>query len=209
MNSKPSLTRRTFLAATGAAAGGLVGSSFRDTNAAQADAPPKSTAAAKNDRPQSGPMMKLAEIFGPPESRLWRLVKQCGADHVVGTFSRIGEAGGVPNEKPWSFNSLARLKKAYEDAGFEFAVLESRPPTDKIKLALPGRDEQIKEVCELIRNMGQLHIPVWCYEWMPINNWTRTASEIRGRGGALVTGFDLTQLKAEPVTQYGKVTEEN
>jgi mannonate dehydratase len=154
-------------------------------------------------------MMKLAEIFGPPESRLWRLVKQCGADHVVGTFSRPGGSADAPGEKPWSYNSLARLKKAYEDGGFELAVIESRPPTDKIKLALPGRDEQIEDVCELIRNMGKLRIPVWCYEWMPVNNWTRTSSETRGRGGALVTAFDLAQLKGEPITQYGKVTDDD
>lgn len=209
MKPKRSVTRRTFLAATGAAASGLVGNSFHDANAAPAAAPRDDLPTARKENAPSGPVMKLAEIFGPPESRLWRLVKQCGADHVVGTFSRMGAAADSSNEKPWSYNSLARLKKAYEDGGFELAVIESRPPTDKIKLALPGRDEQIDDVCELIRNMGKLHIPVWCYEWMPVNNWTRTSSETRGRGGALVTSFDLAQLKGEPITQYEKVTEDD
>lgn len=196
------------MAAAGAAAGGLVSDSFRDANAAQVHST-KALAPAAKPSSLAGPLMKLAEMLGLPESRLWRLVKQCGADHVVGTFSRSGETTASSNEKPWGYAALERLKKAYDDGGFELAVIESRPPMDKIKLALPGRDEQIEDVCELIRNLGKLHVPVWCYEWMPVNNWTRTSSEIRGRGGALVTGFDLGQFKTEPVTQYGKVTEEN
>lgn len=153
--------------------------------------------------------MKIAEIFGPPEGLLWRLVKQCGADHVVGTFAGGWDKERTPDERPWSYKPLERLKKAYEAGGFELSVIEARPPTDKIKLGLPGRDEQIEQICELIRNMGKLHIPVWCYEWMPVNNWTRTATDIRGRGGAMVTGFDLSKLKAEPATQPAKLTEED
>ncbi len=151
-------------------------------------------------------MMKIAEIFGPAEHRLWQLVKQCGADCVVGTFSRSRD--GAAQEKPWSYAALAKLKKAYAEAGFELAVLESRPPTDKIKLGLPGRDEQIEDVCELIRNMGALRIPVWCYEWMPVFNWMRTATDIRSRGGALVTGFDFAQIKDKPLTEHGIVTDD-
>jgi mannonate dehydratase len=187
----------------------MAGHALAQATPDQANVSPKNAASSKKNNASSGPMMKLAEIFGPPESQLWRLVKQCGADHVVGTFSGGRDKERAPEEKPWSYEPLERLKKQYEEGGFEFAVLESRPPTDKIKLGLPGRDEQIEDVCELIRNLGKLHIPTWCYEWMPVKNWTRTATDIRGRGGALVTGFDLAKLKAEPITQYGKVTEDD
>ncbi|MBI3467670.1 MAG: mannonate dehydratase [Planctomycetes bacterium] len=63
-------------------------------------------------------------------------------------------------------------------------------------------------VCDLIRNMGKLEIPVWCYEWMPAFNWLRTDTAIPSRGGALVTGFDRTQIKDGPITEFGDVTEE-
>lgn len=152
--------------------------------------------------------MKLAEIFGPPEDKLWRLVKQCGADHVVGTFSGRWDKERTSDEMAWSYKPLERLKKAYEAGGFELAVIEARPPTDKVKLGLPGRDEQIEQVCELLRNMGKLHIPVWCYEWMPVINWLRTSTDIRSRGGALVTGFDFAKVKDQALTQYGTLAEE-
>jgi len=104
--------------------------------------------------------------------------------------------------------SLARVKSAYENAGFRLEVLESRPPLDKAKLGLPGRDEEIETVCELLRNMGRLGIPVWCSEWMPIFGWMRTATTIPERGGALVSGFDYDVMREAPLTPYGEVNEE-
>lgn len=152
--------------------------------------------------------MKLAEIFAPPQDPLWRLVKQCGADYVVGAFSGNWDHERAPGEKPWNYGPLKRLKAAYEKGGFDCRVIENRPPMDKIKLGLPGRDEQIEQVCELIRNMGTLGIEVWCYEWMPVFNWVRTATDLPSRGGALVTAFDRSKLEEKSITEYGKVTEE-
>ena len=154
-------------------------------------------------------MIEIAEVLPPEPTPLWRMAKQCGVDHVVGTFAIPGDPAGVhPEQRPWSYANLVRMKTAYHDGGFSLDVIESRPPLDRAKLGLAGRDEEIGYACELIRNMGRLGIPVWCTEWMPVLNWTRTSTAAPGRGGAMVTGFDNELMKNAPLTEAGVVTEE-
>jgi len=153
-------------------------------------------------------MIKIAEIFAPSETHLARIVKQCGIDDVVGVMD-FRQGLDVPKEDlPWSYMSLLRLKTAYEDAGFHFEVLESRPPMNKIKLGLPGKDQEMEYVIDLIRNLGRLGISTWCYEWMPVFNWMRTSTTVPARGGALATGYDHELMRNAPLTEYGIVSEE-
>ena len=87
-------------------------------------------------------------------------------------------------------------------------MIESRPPMEKIKLGLPGRDEEIDVICEFIRNMGALEIPVWCPAWMPILFVLRTSVTIPSRGGSQVSGYDHDYMKNAPLTEHGVITEE-
>jgi mannonate dehydratase len=153
--------------------------------------------------------MKIAEVLRPDPTSLWALVRQCGIEHVVGGFPRPASGDDLSGaEKPWHLEPLRKAQAAYSGGGFELAVIEARPPMEKIKLGLPGRDEEIDEVCALIRAMGELGIPVWCYEWMPVLNWIRTDLKLPSRGGALVTGFDIRDSEKMPTIDVGDLTED-
>ena len=81
-----------------------------------------------------------------------------------GTRGRIVQpvsGGKRRDEEPfWSCQSLARTKAVYENLGYQLSVIDSRPPMEQIKLAQPGRDEEVEVISEFIRNMGAVGILV-------------------------------------------------
>ncbi len=152
-------------------------------------------------------MIKLAMAISPKPGLEKTLLKQIGVDYAVGGIGLRPVPDAGDDEQPFSYSSLKRAKDAYRELGFTLSVIESRPPMEKIKLALPGRDEEIEVVQTLLRSMGALEIPVWCSEWMPILHVLRTSKTIPTRGGALVTGYDHELMRNEPLTDYGIVDE--
>ena len=152
-------------------------------------------------------MIRIAEVLAPEPSPLSRIVSQCGVSHVVAGIRLNPREGAGADAQPWSHMSLLRARQAYEDSGFKLAVIESRPPLNRAKLGLDGRDEEIDVACELIRNMGSLGIPVWCYEWMPLGV-LRTSRTTPSRGGALVTAYDHELLRDAPLSVCGEVPAE-
>jgi len=152
-------------------------------------------------------MMKIALSLSPNPGAMGVLARQCGIERAVSGFSLNPIPDANKEQQPWSHTSLARAKASYEAAGFKLEVIETRPPMEKAKLGLPGRDEEIEVVCELIRNMGAVGIPVWCPAWMPILMVLRTSRTIPARAGAQVTGYDHRQMD-DSLTEYGVITEE-
>ena len=141
-------------------------------------------------------MLEIAEFIAPTPSPVWKIARQAGVDLAVGGLPLDGDLG---EEAPWDFAPLQRMKRRYEEGGFTIAVIEARPPLNKAKRGLPGRDEEIATVCTLLESMGKLGIPVWCYEWMTDFNWVRTNKAKPSRGGSVVTAVDATDLPKEPM----------
>jgi len=143
----------------------------------------------------------------PPEpSALWTLASQMGLKYAVGGLPFDDPANG--DQHPWDYEPLLRTKQKYNQAGFELAVLESRPPYNLVKRGLPGRDAEIDVICTLIENMGKLGIPVWCYEWMTDFNWLRTNMATPSRGGSVVTSYDHAIMQRQPPSELGPIDDE-
>ncbi|WP_336799163.1 mannonate dehydratase [Kaistia sp. MMO-174] len=139
-------------------------------------------------------MLEIAEFISPTPTPVWKLAKQAGVDLAVGGLPSDDLR---PGEAPWDLAPLQRMKANYEANGFQLRVIEARPPLNRAKRGLPGRDEEIATVCTLLENMGTLGVPVWCYEWMTDFNWVRTNLATPSRGGSVVTSFDINDVPVD------------
>jgi mannonate dehydratase len=154
-------------------------------------------------------VIRFAEFLYPSPLPFWTTLQQVGIDCAVSTLDHSGQVlGRRPPDLPWEEGALRLLKQRYDDAGLELVGIEDSPPLDHARLGLPGRDEEIEHFCTLLRAMGKLGIPMLCYNWMAVIPWLRTSVALRGRGGALVTGFDHAVIKDLPPTWAGAVPEE-
>lgn len=100
-------------------------------------------------------------------------------------------------EKRWEYDDLARFKDACDQYGVIVEAMENLPISfyDKAMLGLDGRDEQIENVCESIRNLGRAGIPVLGYHFSPSFVWRTENHASVGRYGAKVQAFDLGKQK--------------
>ncbi len=80
----------------------------------------------------------------------------------------------VPVGEEWPLETILKLKGSIEEAGLELAVIESVPVHEDIKLGLPSRDRYIANYKKTLRNLGKAGVPVVCYNFMPVFDWTRS-----------------------------------
>jgi len=139
--------------------------------------------------------MKLALMLPVKSDNKWTLAKQIGVDHAI-TKAAPELSGALP---PWDYDSLSATVRRFRDAGFALAGLEGDQfDMSKIKLNLPGRDEDIDKYRQMLRNMGKLGIGLLCYNFMAGVGWFRTRFDLPERGGALTSEFNFSELPPEP-----------
>ena len=120
-----------------------------------------------------------------------------GRPERVAMARQMGVLGGVGG----GGRDVAATKRAYEEAGLEWTVLEGVNLT-RAQLGVEGRDEDISRFITLIRDCAAVGQRVICYNWMPAVSWSRSDNARVDRGGSLVTAFDLDKANPE-LTEYG------
>lgn len=113
---------------------------------------------------------------------------------IPGVSGIVSALYDVPVGEVWPRESLARLQGEIEAAGMTLAVVESIPVHEEIKLGLPGRDRWIANYQASVRHMGELGIPVLCYNFMPVFDWTRTALAMPLEDGSTALAYDHDAL---------------
>ena len=116
------------------------------------------------------------------------------SDHHLRLASQLGVSDVVIRFPGLEYSDLADLKTRIESFGLRVPVMEGYLPIEDIKLGGGRRDVEIEQMKTLIRNMGRAGIGLLCYNFIAGGDWARTSVNEKGRGGALVTGFDLSAL---------------
>src|SRR5271157_2565913 len=151
--------------------------------------------AAPDRHPPAGKAgIHLAHVVTPGQTSRLRLLKQIGVDSAIAGVG--GALAKVPRDQ--YLPTLRRIKADFLEEAIHVAGVESDPgPADKIKLGLPGRDEQIENYKAAIDALGRAEIPVLCYNWMAGLGWYRTRTDVPERGGALTSEFDYATAAAQ------------
>lgn len=148
--------------------------------------------------------MKLSFLFfGNKPDEKWQLCRQMGIRHAIAKLA----PNLTGNEPIDQITSLERSVATFAEHGFQLYGLEGDQfDMYRIKLGLPGREEDIERYCRMLENMGRLGIQMLCYNFMA-TGWYRTHRSLQERGGALVSGFQYETAKKEPISDYGEFSE--
>lgn len=107
----------------------------------------------------------------------------------------------------YDYESFARSKEIYEEQGFQLYGLEGdQLDMTRIKLGLPGKEEDVENYQRMLQNMGRLDVSFLCYNFM-YPGWYRTHKALPERGGALVSGFSYDATRQQPPDKYAPVSE--
>jgi mannonate dehydratase len=113
---------------------------------------------------------------------------------IPGVNGVVSALYDVPVGDVWPKAKLSALAEQVDAAGLALAVVESIPVHEDIKLGRPSRDKLVDQYAESVRHMGELGIPVLCYNFMPIFDWTRTDLAMVQPDGSTALAYDDAAL---------------
>ena len=120
---------------------------------------------------------------------------------IPGVRGIVSAVYDVPVGDAWPAEHLERLGAQIADAGLELAVIESIPVHEDIKLGAADRDRYIDAYCESVTRVGAVGVPVVCYNFMPIFDWTRTDLAFVLPDGSTTLTYDQAALARIDLSQ--------
>jgi len=128
--------------------------------------------------------------FGPSDSITLNHIKETNVTGIVTALHQL------PIGVVWPLEELKDLQQHIEKAGLIWSVVESIPVHEDIKRRTGNYREYTENFKQSIANLGKCGIPVLCYNFMPVLDWTRTDLDYETRSGYTSLRFDETELAA-------------
>ncbi len=113
-------------------------------------------------------MLQSWRWFGPEDPIPLDHVRQAEARGIVSALHHIYDG------RAWTPEDVATRKAMIEDKGLVWSVCESIPVPSSIKLRNEDHRQAIDNWRTSLANLGRAGVPVVCYNFMPVVDWTRT-----------------------------------
>ena len=128
--------------------------------------------------------------FGPQDPISLAQIRQAGATGIVTALHHIyrGEA--------WPLDEVLKRKAEIESAGLVWSVVESIPVHTSIKLRTGPYRQYIAAWKDSLAAVAKAGVPVVCYNFMPLVDWTRTNLMWRLPNAGYALRFDAIDFAA-------------
>lgn len=138
-------------------------------------------------------MLESWRWFGPQDPVTLSHARQAGASGVVTALHHIYDG------RVWTPDDVAERMALVKNAGMQWSVCESIPVSSSIKLRDAGWRASVDAWKQSLANLGRGGVPVVCYNFMPVVDWTRTNLLYPTAVGGLALRFDMVDFVAYDV----------